>query len=84
MKPTSRSRIGPGHTVFVAVILIAFAVARPTHAGNEPIHLVTDWSQRHVMFSAPHDSMDQDRLSRDPRYIQQLIRRDAERKDRHG
>ena len=82
MKSNSKWRIRPAQIVFVAVILIVFAVVRAAHAGDEPVHLVTDWSHRHVVFSAPRNSMDQDRLSRDPRYIQQLIRRDAERKYR--
>jgi hypothetical protein len=50
-------------------------------AGNEPVHLVTDWSHRHVLFSPPHNLMDQFKLSRNTRYIQQWIRRNAERKD---
>jgi hypothetical protein len=84
MKSNRTWRIGLTHVVFGAVILISFMAVRATNAGDEPVHLVTDWSHRHVMFSAPHDSMDQDRLSRDPRYIQQSIRRDAERKDRES
>jgi hypothetical protein len=58
-----------------------FTAVRTTKAANEPIHLVTDWSHRHVVFSPPHNLMDRFRLSRDPRYVQQIIRRNAERKD---
>jgi len=63
------------------VILILFTAVRTTKAENEPIHLVTDWSHRHVVFSPPRDLMDRFRLSQDPRYFQQIIRRNVERQD---
>jgi hypothetical protein len=66
-----------------AGIVIVLTVVRRTNAEHEPVHLVTDWSHRHVIFSAPHDLMQQFRLSTDPRYVQQLIRRnDAREEDR--
>lgn len=81
MKSNSKRRIGLTYLVFMAVIVISFAAVRATKAAEEPVHLVTDWSHRHVLFSAPHSLMDQLRLSRNPRYLQQIIRRNAELKD---
>jgi hypothetical protein len=78
MKPTSKWGIGLTPLVFGAAIVLTFVAARASEAGEEPVHLVTDWSHRHVVFSPPHDLMDRVRLSRNPRYIQQLIRRAAE------
>jgi len=81
MKSNSKRRIGLTYLIFGVVIVISFAAVRATIAAEEPVHLVTDWSHRHVLFSAPHSLMDQLRLSRNPRYIQQVIRRNAELKD---
>jgi hypothetical protein len=81
MKPNSKRRIGLTYLIFGVVIVISFAAVRATKAAEEPVHLVTDWSHRYVLFSAPHSLMDQIRLSRNPRYIQQIIRRNAELKD---
>ena len=81
MKSNSKGRIGLTYLIFGVVIVISFAGVRATKAAEEPVHLVTDWSHRYVLFSAPHSLMDQVRLSRNPRYIQQIIRRNAERSD---
>jgi hypothetical protein len=81
MKSNSKGRIWLTYLIFGAVVVISFAAVRATKAAEEPIHLVTDWSHRHVLFSAPHSLMDQFRLSRNPRYIQQIIRRNAEQND---
>jgi hypothetical protein len=81
MKSNNKWRIGLTQLVFAAVIVISFVVVRAIKAANEPIHLVTDWSHRHVLFSPPHNLMDRFRLSRNPRYVQQIMRRDAERRD---
>ena len=81
MKSNSKRRIGLTYLIFGVVIVISFAAVRATEAAEEPVHLVTDWSHRYVLFSAPHSLIDQIRLSRNPRYIQQIIRRNAELKD---
>jgi hypothetical protein len=81
MKSNSKRRIGLTYLIFGVVIVISFAAVRATKAAEEPVHLVTDWSHRHVLFSAPHSLMDQLRLSRNPRYLQQIIRRNAELND---
>ena len=69
--------------IFVgAVIVIALVVIRGAKAGDEPVHLVTDWSHRHMVYSEPTSLMKRFQLSSDHRYVQQWLRRNAER--RHG
>jgi hypothetical protein len=82
MKSNGKWQIGLTALVFGAITLISLTAAvRTTKAENEPIHLVTDWSHRHVVFSPPRDLMDRFRLSQDPRYFQQIIRRNVDRRD---
>lgn len=52
-------------------------------ASEQRVSLVTDWSHRHMMFSAPKSLAHAFALSRNPRYVQQLIRRNVERKHHH-
>jgi hypothetical protein len=44
---------------------------------HAPVHLSTDWSHNHVIFSAPATAAQRWRLEAEPRYIQQLLRRSA-------
>jgi hypothetical protein len=68
-----------------AAIVIALVVVRGTNAQNGPVHMVTDWSHRHLVFSQPHSLMDGFKLSANSRYVQQWVRRNAEKKgDREG
>jgi hypothetical protein len=67
-----------------AAILISLVFVRGTHAGNEPAHLTSDWSHRHVIFSTPHNLMQQIKLSSNPRYAQQVIRRNAQKNGAQG
>jgi len=50
-------------------------------ASNEHVHLATDWSHRHMVFSAPKTWWQSFNLSRNPRYMQQWVRRNAEKKN---
>jgi hypothetical protein len=55
-------------------------MVRGTNAQNGPVHMATDWSHRHLVFSQPHSLMDGFKLSSNPRYVQQWMRRNAEKK----
>jgi hypothetical protein len=48
--------------------------------GQEHIGLPTDWSHRHMVFSAPGSPMEAFNLSQNPRYIEQWFRRHVERR----
>src|ERR1700733_864231 len=79
MESNKKRRIGLTYLVFGVAIVISCVAVRAIKAADEPIHLVTDWSHRHVVFSPPRNLTDRLRLSRNPRYIQQIIRHAAER-----
>jgi hypothetical protein len=63
-----------------AIVIALVLVVRGTHAQSGPVHMATDWSHRHLIFSQPHSLMDGFKLSANPRYVQQWIRRNAEKK----
>ena len=65
--------------IFLGAFVIALMVVRGASAGEEHAHLVTDWSHRHLVYSEPKSLMKRFELSKDPRYVQQRIRRHAER-----
>ena len=74
MKPNSSWRIRSGQILFGSLIMLALFVTRGVRAGNEPVHLVADWSRhRHLVFSRPKNLMQQLRLSGKVRYEQQLF-----------
>jgi hypothetical protein len=50
-------------------------------ASDEHVHLATDWSHRHMIFSAPKTWWQRFNLLRNPRYLQQSLRRNVEKKN---
>ena len=77
----SRQRAFLIRIVLLASFAMALVVVHRVRAGNEPVHLATDWSHRHMIFSAPQTLMDRFRFSTEPRYVQQWLRRNSERAD---
>ncbi len=77
MKSNNAWRIRLAQLVLGATIVIALVMVRGAKAGNKPVHLVTDWSHRHLVFSSPKSLMKRFQFSSDPRYVQQLLRRHA-------
>jgi hypothetical protein len=67
-------------SISVAILIALVVVVRGTSAQNGPVHMATDWSHRHLIFSQPHSLMDGFKLSANPRYVQQWMRRNAEKK----
>src|SRR3981081_3971788 len=63
-----------------AALVIALVVVRGTSAQNDPVHMTTDWSHQHLIFSTPKTLIDQFQASSNPRYVQQWVRRNAEKK----
>jgi hypothetical protein len=61
-----------------AALVIALVLVHGTSAQNGPVHMVTDWSHRHLVFSAPKNLVHAFQLSSNPRYVQQWMRRNAE------
>jgi hypothetical protein len=50
-------------------------------ASNEHVHLASDWSHRHMIFTAPKTWWQRFNLSRNPRYVQQSLRRNVEKRN---
>jgi hypothetical protein len=85
MKPNSLRRGWLALFLVGAAIVIALVVVRATSAQNGPVPMATDWSHRHLIFSQPRSLFEAFKLSSNPRYVQQWIRRNAEKKgDREG
>jgi hypothetical protein len=63
-----------------AALVIGLVVASGTNAENEPFHKTTDWSHRHLIFSTPKTLFDRIQFSSNHRYVQQWVRRYAEKK----
>lgn len=61
-----------------AALATALVLLHGTSAQNGPVHMVTDWSHRHLIFSAPKNLIHAFQLSSNPRYVQQWMRRNAE------
>src|ERR1700752_1343309 len=64
----------------LCVVVILFLVSRgkKTHAQTHiPVHMTTDWSNRHMVYSAPSSMAQAWRLQAEPRYLHQLTRRNA-------
>jgi hypothetical protein len=75
---------GLGIACTLAVVLIVTSWGKKTHAQDQdlaqayvPVHMTTDWSNRHMVYSAPPSAVAGWRLQAEPRYVQQLARRAA-------
>ena len=53
MKLNEEWRIRLAPILLGGAILAALIVVRGIRAGDEPVHVTTDWSDRHVVFSSP-------------------------------
>jgi len=49
--------------------------AQQSDQGHTPIHMTTDWSNRHMVYSAPSTLAEAWRLQAEPRYLHQWTRR---------
>jgi hypothetical protein len=59
-------------TLALAVMLVWQRTKAQEHI---PVHMTTDWSNRHMIYSAPSTLGQAWRLQAEPRYHQQLMRR---------
>ncbi len=79
MKLGKSWRIRLVQIILGGTLLIALVMVRGIRAGDEPVHMVTDWSHRHVVFSGPKSLFQSLTLAQDPRYVQQWVRHNSER-----
>ena len=62
----------------LAVVLFVASWGKKTQAQTHtPVHMTTDWSNRHMVYSAPSSMAQAWRLQAEPRYLHQLTRRNA-------
>jgi hypothetical protein len=61
-------------------IFVLFVHRAHAQGPNAPVHLATDWSHRHLVFSTPSSLLEGFRWSGSPRYVQQWVRRNAKRR----
>jgi hypothetical protein len=66
-----------GGAFVFAVVAVCGAQAQ---TGEEHVHLVTDWSHHRMVFSEPNSLMKRFELSSNTRYVQQVRRRNAEKR----
>jgi hypothetical protein len=62
---------------FALVVLVTLMqwVRAQGSGRNTPVHMTTDWSNHHVLFSQPHSLVQSMRLASEPRYGHQWLRR---------
>ena len=73
-------RLGVASTFTVAAALLLLSWGMKTHAqngaqGHTPVHMTTDWSNRHMVYSAPSSLVEALKLQAEPRYLHQWTRR---------
>ena len=62
----------------LAVALLMVSWGGRTHAQDHtPVHVTTDWSNRHMIYSAPSLTREGLILQTEPRYQHQVLRRNA-------
>jgi hypothetical protein len=81
-------RAGLAATGTLAIVVLLLSWGMRTHAqntqGHIPVHMTTDWSTRHMVYSAPSSTAQAWRLQAEPRYLHQLTRRNAAAPQAHG
>jgi len=71
-------RLGLISACTLAVAVFLLSLGRKTHAqGHTPVHMTTDWSNRHMVYSAPSSLGQALRLQAEPRYLHQWTRRNV-------
>ncbi len=82
-KWNSRHLIRSGLAAVSALLAVLFVFwGLKTHAQSSsqvhtPVHMTTDWSTRHLVYSAPSSTALTRRLQAEPRYLNQLAMRKA-------
>jgi hypothetical protein len=75
-------RVGLVSACTLTVVLLLVSWAKRTRAQSNaqvqvPVHMTTDWSNRHMVYSAPSSMAEAWRLQAEPRYLHQYTRRAA-------
>ena len=65
-------------TLVVALFLLFWGKKTPAAAGHTPVHMTTDWSNRHMVYSAPSSIGQALKIQAEPRYLHQWTRRNVQ------
>jgi len=69
-------RLGLVSVCTLAVAVVWQSWGKETHAqGHTPVHMTTDWSNRHMIYTSPSSMSQAFRLQAEPRYLHQWTRR---------
>ncbi|MGA2336574.1 MAG: hypothetical protein WA383_08635 [Terriglobales bacterium] len=64
-----------GLSILAVLTLSSALLSQTSQDSNAVVHLPTDWSHHHLVFSTPAAPEQLERIQQDPRYWQQLLRR---------
>ena len=64
-------------TLALALLVLPLVTGTRAQVSQAPVHMTTDWSNRHMIFSPPHSTIDGLKLQAQQRYVQQWTRRNA-------
>jgi hypothetical protein len=71
-------RLGLVSACTLAVAAYWLSWEKKTHAqGHTPVHMTSDWSNRHMVYSSPSSMSQALRLQAEPRYLHQWTRRNV-------
>jgi hypothetical protein len=73
-------KFGLAPTCALAMVIFILVWSMRTHAQNSiqnhvPVHVINDWSNRHMVYSAPSSPSLEQKLKAEPRYLNQLSQR---------
>ncbi len=76
------AKFGLAPACALAAVLFLLIWSMRTHAQNNtrdhtPVPVTSDWSNRHMVYSAPASAAQAQRLQAEPRYLNQLKQRNA-------
>jgi hypothetical protein len=65
-------------TLVVALFLLSWGKKTRAAEGHTPVHLTSDWSNRHMVYSTPSSIGQALKMQAEPRYIHQWMRRNMQ------
>ena len=64
-------------TLAVALFLLSWGKKTRAQGGHAPVHMTSDWSNRHMVYSAPSSIVQALKLQAEPRYMNQWTQRNV-------
>ena len=64
-------------TLAVALLLLSWGKKTRAAGAHTPVHMTSDWSNRHMVYSAPSSIVQALKLQAEPRYMHQWMQRNV-------